>query len=86
MTGDCHVRFCKRLAVRSPGRLDQTERDAAEEADAVAGAVAALPGQSPLFVQVDEVVLDFLRRDPVRAAAVVSGGACRWSPELSRAM
>ena len=52
-------------------RLGQAERDAEEEADAVAGAVAALPGQAVLLAKKDEVVLDLLRRDPVRAAAVV---------------
>ena len=56
-------------------RFGQAERDAVEEADAVAGAVAALPGQPPLVVQEDEVVLDFLRRDPVRAAGVMKGEA-----------
>ena len=56
-------------------RFGQAERDAVEEADAVTGAVAALPGQPPLVVQEDEVVLDFLRRDPVRAAGVMKGEA-----------
>ena len=42
-------------------RLGQTKRDAVEEADAVAGAVAALPGQPPLIVKEDE-------RRPWRAA------------------
>ena len=56
-------------------RLGQTERDAVEEADAVAGGVAALPGQPALVVQEDEVVLDFPGRDPIRAAAVVTGEA-----------
>ena len=54
-------------------RVGQAERDAVEKADAVAGAVAALPGQSPLVVQEDEVVLNFPGRDPVRAAAVMAG-------------
>ena len=56
-------------------RLGQAERDAVEKANGVASAVAALPAQPPLLVQIDEVVLDFLRRDPVRAAAVVTGEA-----------
>ena len=33
--------------------------------------VAALPSQSPLIVKEDEVVLDFLRGDPLGAAAVM---------------
>ena len=54
-------------------RVGQTERDTVEKTDTVASAVAALPGQPPLFVQKDQVVLDFLGRDPRRAAVVVTG-------------
>ena len=38
----------------------------------MAHAIAALPAQSPLFVKVDEVVLDLLGRDLVGTAAVVT--------------
>ena len=53
-------------------RVGQTERDAVQEADAVANAVAALPGQPLLFVQMEEVVLDFRSGDPVGAATIVA--------------
>ena len=53
-------------------RLGQPERDPVEKPDAVACAVAAFPGQPPLFVKVDEVVLDLLGRDAVGTAPVVT--------------
>ena len=53
-------------------RVGHTERNAVQEAHAVAHAVAALPAQSPLLVKVDEVVLDLLGRDLVGTAAVVT--------------
>ena len=54
-------------------RVGHTEGDAVQEAHAVAHAVAALPAQPPLFVQVDEIVLDLLGGDLVGTAAVVTG-------------
>ena len=54
-------------------RVRHTEGDAVQEAHAVAHAVAALPAQPPLFVQVDEVVLNLLGADLVGAAAIVTG-------------
>ena len=53
-------------------RFGQPERDPVEKPDAVAYAVAALPGQPPLFVKVDEVVLDLLGRDAVGTAPVMT--------------
>ena len=54
-------------------RVRHTEGDAEQEAHAVAHAVAALPAQPPLFVKVDEIVLDLLGGDLVGTAAVVTG-------------
>ena len=39
----------------------------------MASAVAALPAQPPMFVKIDEVVLDVLGGELVRDAAVVTG-------------
>ena len=57
-------------------RIRHTESDAVQEAHAVTHAVAALPAQPPLFVQVDEIVLNLLGRDLVGTAAVVTGEPC----------
>ena len=52
-------------------RFGQAERDAVEEADGLASAVPSLPGQSPLVVKEDEVLLNFLRGNLLGAAAIV---------------
>ena len=57
-------------------RVRHTEGDAVQEAHAVAHAVAALPAQSALFVQVDEIVLNLLGGDLVGTAPVVTGEPC----------
>lgn len=54
-------------------RVGQAERNAVEEADSVPSAFAALPGQPTLVVKEGEVLLDFLRRDLLGAAAVMAG-------------
>ena len=53
-------------------RVGNAERNAEQKQDSVPYAVAALPAQSPLFMQEEQVVLDFLRRDPLRTTTVVS--------------
>ena len=57
-------------------RVGQTERAAVQEADAVTNAVAALPGQPLLFVQMDEIVLGL----PGRRSGRGCGGSRRASP------
>ncbi len=51
-------------------RVGPAKRDAVKEADPVPGAVAALPGEPALLVQVEQVVLDLLGGDPLGTASL----------------